>query len=495
MFEKVTPEKAGISSKTVQKFIEKLEKRGAAMHGVLFMRGDKIFAEAYWKPFDKDFCHRQYSQTKSFVGVAIGLLEEEGKLRLDDKIVDYFPDKVDGEWQRFFSEQTIREMLTMTTVGGSYSWFISGDPDRVHHYFNEPRNTRPSGTIWEYDSPGSQVLCALVEKLSGKSLLDYLKEKLFNEMGAFQTATVLKTPNGDSWGDSAMVCTLRDMAAFGKLVMNYGVWNGKRLMNEEYLKAATFKLVANASSAHYSTYNCGYGYQIWRTCGNGFAFVGMGDQLTVCYPEKNFLFACNADNQGTEMIRERILEYLEDMFVDEMHDEPLPENPTEQAELNDLISGLKLRSAQGLADSSFRKELSGVEYVCEENPMGITKFSFVFHDEKTGEFRYTNAQGEKVIPFGVNENVFGKFPQLGYSNDVGATPTTDGFMYDDAVSLAWMEEKKLLLFVQIIDRYFGNMSAVFAFKGDRVFANFTKSAEAFLDEYQGDLQAKKITKE
>ena len=91
MFEKITPEQAGISSKTVKSFIQKLEKRGAITHSVLFMRGDKIFAEAYWKPFHKDFCHRQYSQTKSFVGIAIGLLEEEGKLCLDDKIVDYFP--------------------------------------------------------------------------------------------------------------------------------------------------------------------------------------------------------------------------------------------------------------------------------------------------------------------------------------------------------------------------------------------------------------------
>lgn len=492
MFEKITPEQAGISSKSVQNFIEKLEKRGASTHGILFMKGDKIFAEAYWSPFDKDFCHRQYSQTKSFVGIAIGLLEEEGKLSLDDKIVAYFPDKADeGKWQKYFSEQTIREMLTMTTVGGSYSWFVSGDPDRTHHYFNEQRKTHPSGTLWDYDSPGSQVLCALAEKVSGKPLLTYLQEKLFNRMNVFQTAKILKTPNGDSWGDSAMVCTLRDMASFGRFVMNYGEWNGERLMNEKYLREATSNLVSNAPDAHYSAYHQGYGYQIWRVCGNGFAFVGMGDQLTVCYPDKDLIFACNSDNQGTSLIREKIFEMLEDMFVDEMQDEPLPENKEAEKSLNALISSLKLRAVQGLTDSPFRAEIDGTEYICEENSMGITKFSFVFTDEKTGEFRYTNAQGDKVIPFGVNYNVFGKFPQLGYSNEVGATPTTNGFMYKDAVSLAWVEEKKLRLFVQIIDKYFGNMSATFAFKDDYVYADFTKTAEAFLEEYQGKVLAKK----
>ena len=144
-----------------------------------------------------------------------------------------------------------------------------------------------------------------------------------------------------------------------------------------------------------------------------------------------------------------------------------------------------------MKDSSFRKELNGVEYLCEENPMGITKFAFVFHDEKTGEFRYTNAQGDKVIPFGVNHNVFGKFPQLGYSNEYGSVPTMDGFMYDDAVSLAWLGEKTLILFVQIIDKYFGNMSAKFSFKEDKAYARFSKTAEFFLMEYKGELIGQK----
>ena len=491
MFEKITPEQAGISSKAITDFIQKLEKRGAATHGFLMMKGDKIFAEGYWKPFHQDFCHRMYSQTKSFVGVAIGLLEEEKKLSLDDKIVDYFSEKIDGEIQPYLAEQTIREMLMMTTVGASSSWFVSDDSDRTHMYLNKQRRMHPSGTLWSYDSPGSQVLSSLVEKLSGKSLLAYMKEKLFDKMGTFQTATILKTPNGDSWGDSAMVCTLRDMASFGRLVMNYGIWNGERLMNEGYLREATSKLVDNQEDSHYSSYHQGYGYQIWRVCGNGFAFVGMGDQLTVCYPDKDFLFACTSDNQGTSLIREMIFAELEDSFVDKIQKTPLPENSVAQRELETLVSKLKLRSAKGASDSSFRKELNGKEYVCQDNPMGIIKFSFHFSDETRGEFRYTNAQGDKVLPFGVNHNVFGKFPQLGYANEYGRVPTTNGFMYDDAVSMAWLDEKKLILFVQIIDKYFGNMSAEFSFKGKEAYAYFTKTAEYFLTEYQGALVGKR----
>ena len=492
MFEKITPEQAGISSKAVTRFINLLENHGARTHGFLFMRGDKIFAEGYWKPFHRDFCHRQYSQTKSFVGIAIGLLEEEGKLNLDDKIIDYFPEKIDGECHPYLKEQTIRDMLTMLTVGRSRAWFISGDPDRTHHYFNDDRPMHPCGSSWAYDSPGAQVLCALVEKLSGKTLLEYMKEKLFNEMGAFQTASVLKAPNGDSWGDSAMICTLRDMAAFAKLVMNYGVWDGKRLMNEQYLRDATSALVNNKDGIRYSAYTHGYGYQIWRICGNGFAFVGMGDQLTMCYPEKDLIFTCNSDNQGGKFVREWMYIALEEIFVKEIKDEPLKEDKEAEQELNELIDGLTLCSAKGLDDSPFRAELNGAEYICDQNPMGIEKFSFTFEDKTKGVFRYKNAQGEKEIPFGVNHNVFGKFPQLGYSNEYGAVPTTDGFMYNDAVSLAWTGEKNLLLFVQIIDKYFGNVDVRFAFKGDEVYATFQKAAEHFLNEYHGTLLGKRV---
>lgn len=492
MFEKITPEQAGISSENVTGFIRKLERRGARTHGLLFMKGDKIFAEAYWAPFHKDFHHRMYSQTKSFVSIAIGLLEEEGKLSLDDTIASYFPEKIDGEISEYLEKQTIREMLMMKTVGEGARWFNSGDADRVHLYFNCQRPERPSGTVWEYDSAASQVLCVLAEKLSGKTLLEYLKDKLFNKMGVFRTATVLQTPNGDSWGDSGMLCTLRDVAAFGRFVMNCGVWNRERLMNEEYLREATSPLAHNYPTANVSGYHLGYGYQIWRVFGGGFAFVGMGDQITVCYPEKDLLFSINSDNQGTPLVREMLFSLLEDMFVNEISHQPIPENPAAQKELEELSCGLKLFSAKGIEDSPYRKELNGAVYKCRENPMGIGEFSFVFHSATEGEFRYTNGQGEKVLPFGVNHNVFGKFPQLGYSNERGAVATTDGFTYDDAVSLAWTGERELMIFVQIIDKYFGNMSAKFSFKNDAVYATFHKTAENFLDEYQGNLIAYKV---
>ncbi len=490
MFERITPEAAGISSDRIVKFINKLEQRGAIMHSLLIMRHGKILTENYWSPFDKDFCHRMYSQTKSYAAIGIGLLEEEGKLSLDDKVADIFPDKIDTEISVHLKEQTIRQMLTMTTVGNPKNWFYdTKNPDRTNIYFNERTKAHPAGTVWEYDSAGSQVLSAIVERLSGMPLLDYLKSKLFNKMGTFKTANILKTRNGDSWGDSALLCTTRDMASFGQLLMNGGVWEGERLMNEKFVKDATSKQVDNTETWYRSCFYHGYGYQIWRTEQNGFAFVGMGDEITIALPDRGLLFVCTADHQGTNnIIRNILVHYFFDMIVDELSDEPLAEDKAAEQRLYERTKDLKLRSMQGMEDSSFRKELSGRVYNCQENPMGISKFSFVFSDDgKEGELRYTNEQGDKVIPFGVNHNRFGKFPELGYSNDFGGLKTDDGFMYKDAVSLAWLEEKKLILFVQIIDRYFGLTSMVFAFRDEYVTAQFNKVGEDFLEKYIGEM--------
>ena len=121
--------------------------------------------------------------------------------------------------------------------------------------------------------------------------------------------------------------------------------------------------------------------------------------------------------------------------------------------------------------------------------MGIREFSFRFGNDHTGALHYTNAQGKKVLHFGLGKNVFGKFPQLGYAREHACIPTTDGSMYDCAVSAAWREERKLLLKTQIIDEYLGNFIAIFAFYEGGATVRMVKTAEAFLNEYHGILNA------
>ena len=485
MFEKITPEQAGISSKNIERMIDFLERNGYVFHSLLLMKGDQLFGEYYWKPFDRDFCHRMYSQTKSYVGIAIGLLCEEGKLSLDDPLINFFPDKLDQKPYAHLSTQTIREMLTMRTSVRTPTWFVTEDPDRTHEYLNASSDIGPAGTVWAYDSAGSQVLGSLIERLSGMKLFDYLNQKIFQHLGTFQTATILQTPNGDSWGDSALVCTPRDMASFMRLLVCGGVHEGKQLIPAEYLKKATSKATYNHEGSFTGYDEYGYGYQIWQTPMGGFSFNGMGGQFSIGIPEKDLTIVTTGDNQGHRAAGQLFFSAIEEFITRNISDMPLPEDTAAWEGLQKRTTDLSLAVCPGKPDSDYAKVLNGKVYALSGNPFGWKTFSFTFDDHNTGMLRYENAQGEKTLPFSFGKNTFCKFPQYGYSDGIGGMKTTNGFLYDCASSAGWLDEQVLSLRVQIIDRYFGNLFMIFAFKGDEVGISMVKNAEYFLTEYSG----------
>ena len=491
MFNQITPEKAGIKSKYVKEFITKLNKRGLHMHSVLLCRGESIFGEYYWAPFDSETPHRMYSETKSYVAIAIGLLVEEGKLSLDDKIVDFFPEKITTPPSESMKKQTVRNMLMMSTVSYGRPWFGRGAVDRVELYFGgrEGKTVRCPATIWEYDSQGSQVLCCLVEKLAGMPIFDYLNEKIFKHLGTFKNATILKTPTGESWGDSALLCTSRDMLSFGRFVMNYGKWNGKQLMSESYLREATSRLTDNREVAFKDVLGHGYGYLIWRTEKNGFAFVGMGDQLTICLPDYDLIFVCTADNQGCGYSRELLVSSFFDIIVENLENDPLPEDTEAQKELENATQGLTLYAITGETTSSYTDKINGRTFVFPKNELGLESLRFEF-DKNGGILFYRNENGDLELPFSFNENKICKFPELGYSQDVGGIRTTDGSKYKCASSGAWVCDNKLMLFEQIIDRYLGNVSMCFGFNDKDITVTMYKTAEDFLWNYNGQAYGK-----
>ena len=234
-----TPESAGISSASIERYLRHLEAHGLATHNVLLSRGDDIVFARYWKPFDREFCHRMYSVTKSIVSLAIGFLVQDGKISLEDRLFSYFPAESAQITDANFSALTIRNMLRMATTRPAPYWFHYPDYDRVALYFQKNDTpTRPQGSYFEYDSFGSFILGALVERVSGQPLLAYCREKFFDAIGVSDTAAFLTCPGGHSWGDSALVCRPEDLWRIARFTMNYGAWDGKQLLNRAYVQAA-----------------------------------------------------------------------------------------------------------------------------------------------------------------------------------------------------------------------------------------------------------------
>ena len=473
----ITPKQAGISPQNIIDFIEKIEDADLSTHNIILAKGENIFFEHYWKPFNKDFLHRQYSVSKSIVSLAVGFCEQDGLLSLDDKISKYFKKESENQNDENLKNQTIRDMLMMATAKKDRYWFSDRPKDRVLYYFeNDNSDSRPPGTIFDYDSTGSFVLCALTERLTGQPFMDYLRIKLFDKIGVSKEAYCLKATGGHSWGDSAVLCTARDLLTIARFVMNKGKWNGEQILNEKYLTEATSKMIDNNLNAESTYESYGYGYYIWKLK-DGFFFNGMGCQFALCLPKKDLILIYNGDNQGKVAAKKIIL----DAFYENIVKNPPKE---ERNDLGDYVEKLKLATIKGKNYSKTVNEINGVTYRVEKtNPMGLKSFRFDFLEDK-GTFSYTNEQGDKKIEFGMCENVFGFFPEEGYSNEVG-TEKTKKFYYKCAASAAWLEEKKLQLKIQIIDKYFGNCTLTFGFKGDKVGIWMQKNAEDFLDKYQG----------
>lgn len=163
------PEKEGIDSANILKYVKLLEDREVTTHSMIIMRHGKIVFEKYWEPFGPDFLHRMYSVSKSFTSLAIGFLEQDGVIGLDDPIIKYFPKELEGQDDENMKNQTIRHMLMMSTAKPAEGWMLERPDDRVAQYFQRKNpTTRPSGTVFQYDSTGSFILGALVERLTKK---------------------------------------------------------------------------------------------------------------------------------------------------------------------------------------------------------------------------------------------------------------------------------------------------------------------------------------
>ena len=495
MFKYATPEECGVSSKHVKKYVSLLEKYGLSTHDVIMAKGDRIFFEQYWEPFNASFPHRLYSVTKSFVALAIGFLVQDKKISLDDKIVDYFKNDVPENVFPNVKTQTVRDMLMMST-GFSNSrghWFSdkSDGADRVKYYFEKSSGeinvdrdkSKLPGVFFEYDSNGSFILCALVERVSGRSLVDFLRERLFDKIGVSDSVRCLTCPGGHSWGDSALICTPLDLLKVARFTLNYGEWNGEQILSREYLTDATSPLIDNSGDGLISYNSFGYGYQIWRTWENSFFFNGMGCQFAVCVPHKDMILIYNGDNQGNAGSKSVILDRFFEEIVDNAQDTPLPADTNSEKELKDYCKELKLFSLSGETVSETAALVNGKTFVLNKNPMKITKVRFTFNGGE-GLFEYTKDGEDKKLPFGLGKNVFSVFPE-DCSDNVGAFKVK-GHYYKCAVSAEWKEKHKLGIAVQVIDDYFGRLYFSVCFKdGETVALSCTKTAEDFFIGYSG----------
>jgi CubicO group peptidase (beta-lactamase class C family) len=474
------PEKLGISSEAVLSFIEHLERRKCCMHSVLILRHGEIALEAYYPPFTIESLHRMYSTTKTFVSIAIGFMIDEGKITLQSRIADFFQKLLPANPYPAITKMTVRDLLLMATPFNDSTYTVN-DKNWICTFFNA-KPTHDGGAVFHYDTSGTVTLNALVEKISGQNLVDYLRPRLFDPLGISKNAWCIERPEGGAWGGSGLQLTTRDLARFAFFLINKGNWQGKQLISSSYIDEACTPQIDNRVATAETEFHFGYGYQIWCTRHNGFATVGMGSQLSVCVPDKDLILVTTGDTQNTAAGNDTVLDLFWTDIYDKLIDNTLTENKRAYSKLQDKLSRLEFPSIDGSPHSPLERELDGAIFLLEENPMAIKKISFNFsHDE--GTMSYDKATGSYKFNFGLGRYTEGVFPETHYfGKRIGVA---SGCGYHCKAQASWFNNNSLTLFVYLIDDYFGSVKMNFYFKEERINIIMNKTAEWFLEEYQG----------
>jgi len=477
-FELVSPESQGIESERIIRFLKRLEEIDLPMHGMILMRHGKIVAETYYRPYNRNELHRMFSITKSMVSLAIGLLWEEGKLSLDDKIITYFPEKLPKEGVHPYIEQmTIRDMLRMATAHANTTYKQMKTDDWVSTFFCVPPTHLP-GTVFSYDTSSTHTLAALVEKLSKKDLLSYLREKCLDEIGFSKEAYCIKDPMGVSMGGSGLMATPYDLLRVAYLISQKGNWQGKQLLPENYLSEATKKQIDTFAKGPTCEEMQGYGYQFWRTRNDGIVCYGMGGQLVLLLPKKDMILVTTADTQS----RQGGVQLIYDMFWQEIYEtakeESLYENPAALKKLREM-SLLELIVPAGTTDNSTMHRIDKVWFQMDENDRGFDEILLRFSKEE-GEFFYRSQEIERSISFGLGKNKIGILEPYGYRI---------------AASGVWRTENSFLIRIHVLDECIGTVFIQFSFIDDTVTVFMKKYEENGLKEFDGFLSGKKQGKE
>lgn len=329
------PEATGISASCIMDALREIDARGISMHSFLFCKDNCLVAEGYYAPVKKNDLHRMFSVTKSFVSIAIRFLQEEGRLSLDDSIVKFFPEYVPNtsEAHPWLLATTIRDMLSMRSCHASTTYDkFSSKTDWVKSFFTVAPTHKP-GTVFHYDTSSSHTLCALVEKLTGMKMLDYLRNKVLNEIGFSKEAYCLTDSFGVSMGGSGLMATSRDLMLFALLILNNGKLNGKQYISADYIKESTSFQTATCVTGPVPSESQGYGLQFWIGEHGSIVCYGMGGQLAILLPEYNTAIVTTADTQGYQGGNQVIYDAIFRHILPELEKKKAPWTPSDEEKL------------------------------------------------------------------------------------------------------------------------------------------------------------------
>ena len=335
-FMRCTPESQGISSALladVLKFLDQLE----YMKSIVILRHGKLICEAEWAPYEKDIPYSLWSLSKSFTSCAIGSAQAEKRFSIHDKLVDFFPEYRSCVTDERMFKVTLQDLLTMRSGHDQCAFaFANADSagDWVRGYLSSPLVHEP-GTHFAYNSLGTYMLSAVLRRVTGLNVREYLKPRLFEPLG-IEPGAWDQCPGGTDLGGFGFHLKTMDIAKFAQLVLDKGVWQGVQLLPADYLEEAQQPHADNSMNDH-PDWKCGYGYQFWRSR-HGSRGDGACGQYAIMLPDKDMAIAINSSMSDMG----RVLELFWEKLLPGAGEEALPEDNAAFAEFEKVVSTLAI---------------------------------------------------------------------------------------------------------------------------------------------------------
>lgn len=424
---RVRPEEVGIPPSAILRFMEDMTERNMNLHSFMLLRHGKVAAEGYYSPFHKDLRHPIFSVSKSLTSAAIG----EGRISLEDKVIHFFPDKQPETVHPYTADMTIRHLLSMQTVHRKST--NKEARDIVFEYLHTPPS-HPPGTVFAYDTTGTHTLCAILQRVTGTTVHDYLDNRLFQPIG-MQDIEWETCPLGINLGGSGAYCTTEDLAKFGQLYLQDGLWNGIRILPEGWVELSTSKVVDNSSAGILLEGRSGYGYQFWRARRQAYCAFGAGGQFVLVIPEHDAVFVSTANTMLNRDEHQGILDGVWTHLVSSMQ-EPCPLDDAGYDRMQQRLSALKLHLPEGSSISSTAVQVSGKQYRLTANEPGWTECHFTFR-EQSCELILVHEIGHSEVICSMNDWYIGPDPFFGLPSACGAV---------------WADPSTCLIHIQLLEQ-------------------------------------------
>ena len=370
-----TPEEQGISSAAISEFIEAADKTIFNLHSFMLLRHGNVLAEGWWYPWRAETPHMLYSLSKSFTSTAVGLAIAEGRLSVDDTVLSFFPDDAPKRVSENLAAMKVHHLLSMSTghdLDTTERVFKQRNPFKA--FLGLPVEHAP-GTHFVYNTAASFMLAGIVQRLTGQTLIEYLTPRLFNPLG-IEGATWESHPNGTNFGGWGLNIKTEDIARFGQLYLQKGVWKGRRILPEAWVDAATRKQVSNENEPNID-WAQGYGYQFWRCRHNIYRGDGAFGQFCIVMPDQDAVLAITAGVDDMQAVLNLVWEKL----LPAMGNEKLSSNETASKNLAHTLKRLAINPPQGATTSPRVEHFSGRTYTFETNFETLKSLRFDFGEE------------------------------------------------------------------------------------------------------------------